>query len=88
MSSSSMVSTNIDNNDNEVEEENSVVRSEIAGSSSCEREELSSSWSETPVGIEKGTQSQKVSRKRKRISDKFEHMEGLIEKKIKIQEDS
>ena len=48
MSSSSMVSTNIDNNDNDVEEENSVVRSEIAGSRSREREELSSSWSETP----------------------------------------
>ena len=48
MSSSSMVSTNIDNNDNDVEEENSVVGSEIAGYSSREREELSSSWSETP----------------------------------------
>ena len=48
MSSSSMVSTNIDNNDNDVEEENSVVGSEIAGFSSREREELSSSWSETP----------------------------------------
>ena len=47
MSSSSMVSTNIDNNDNDVEEENSVV-GEIAGFSSLEREELSSSWSETP----------------------------------------
>ena len=33
-------SSNIDNNDNDVEEENSVVGSE--------REELSSSWSETP----------------------------------------
>ena len=53
MSSSSMVSTNIDNNDNEVDGENSVVGSEIAGSSLFEREELSSSWSETPVGIEK-----------------------------------
>ena len=48
MSSSSMVSTNIDNNDNDVEEENSVVGSEIAGYSSRESEELSSSWSETP----------------------------------------
>ena len=48
MSSSSMVSTNIDNNDNDVEEEDSVVGSEIAGYSSREREELSSSWSETP----------------------------------------
>ena len=83
MSSSSMVSTNIDNNDNDVEEENSVVRSEIAGSSSREREELSSSWSETPVDIEKVTPSQKVSRKRKRISDKFERMEGLKEKRLK-----
>ena len=45
MSSSSMVSTNIDN---DVEEENSVVGSEIAGYSSRESEELSSSWSETP----------------------------------------
>ena len=45
ISSSSMVSTNIDNNDNDVEEENSVVGSEIAGSSSREREELSSSLS-------------------------------------------
>ena len=35
MSSSSMVSTNIDNNDNDVEEEESVIGSEIAGSSSC-----------------------------------------------------
>ena len=49
---------------------------------------LSSSWSETPVDIEKVTPSQKVSRKRKRISDKFERMEGLMEKMIKIQEDS
>ena len=57
MSSSSMVSTNIDNN-------------------------------ETPVDIEKVTPSQKVSRKRKRISDKFERMEGLMEKMIKIQEDT
>ena len=48
MSSSSMVSTNIDNNDNDVEKENSVVGSEIAGSSSRKREEFSSSWSETP----------------------------------------
>ena len=56
--------------------------------SSHEREELSSSWSETPVDIEKVTPSQKVSRKRKRISDKFERMEGLMEKMIKIQEDS
>ena len=49
MSSSSMVSTNIDNiNDNDVEEENGVIGSEIAGYSSREREELSSSWSETP----------------------------------------
>ena len=47
MSSSSMVSTNIDN-DNDVEEENGVIGSEIAGYSSREREELSSSWSETP----------------------------------------
>ena len=46
MSSSSMVNPNIDNNDNDMEEENSVVGSEIAGSSSREREELSSSWSE------------------------------------------
>ena len=66
-----------------MEEENSVVRSEIAGSSSREREELSSSWSETPVDIEKVTPSQKVSRKRKRISDKFERMEGLKEKRLK-----
>ena len=85
MSSSSTVSTNIDN-DHDVEEEDSVVGSEIAGSSSREREELSSSWSETPVDIEKVTPSQKVSRKRKRISDKFERMEGLMEKMIKIQE--
>ena len=47
MSSSSMVNT-IDNNDNDVEEENSVGGSEITGHSSREREELSSSWSETP----------------------------------------
>ena len=47
MSSSSMVSTNIDNNDTDVKEENSVVESETAGYSSREREELSSSWSET-----------------------------------------
>ena len=47
MSSSSMVSTNIDN-DNDVEEENGVIGSEIGGYSSREREELSSSWSETP----------------------------------------
>ena len=47
MSSSSMASTNIDN-DNDVEEENGVIGSEIAGYSSREREELSSSWSETP----------------------------------------
>ena len=60
MSSSSMVSTNIDNNDNDVEEEDSAVGSEIAGSSSREREELPSSWSETPVDIEKVTASQKV----------------------------
>ena len=59
-----------------------------AGSSSCEREELSSSWSETPVDIEKVTPSQKVSRKRKRVSDKFERMEGLMGKMIKIQENS
>ena len=78
-----MVSTNIDNNDNDVEEENSLVGSEIAGSSSREREELSSSWSETPVDIEKVTPSQKVSRQRKRISHKFERMEGLMEKRLK-----
>ena len=72
MSSYSVVSTNIDNNDNDVEEEDSVVGSEIAGSSSREREEFSSSWSETPVDIEKVTPSHKVSRIRKRISDKFE----------------
>ena len=34
------------------------------------------------------TPSQKVSGTRKRISDKFEHMVGLMEKMIKIQEDS
>ena len=70
-----------------MEEENSVVGSEIDLVHS-EREELSSSWSETPVDIEKVPPSQKVSRKRKRISDKFERMEGLMEKMIKIQEDS
>ena len=59
MSSSSMVSTNIDNNDNDVEEEDSVIGSEIAGSSSCEIEELSSSWSDTPVDIEKVLQVRK-----------------------------
>ena len=78
ISSSSTVSTNIDNTDNDVEEENSVVGSETAGSSSHEREELSS-WSETPV-VEKVSPTQKVSRKRKRISE--------MEKMIKIQEDS
>ena len=82
ISSSSKVSTIIDNN-NDVEEEDSVVGSEIAGSSSLEREELSSSWSETPVDVEKVTPSQKVSRQRKRISDKFERMEGLMEKRLK-----
>ena len=79
MSFSSIVSTNIDNNDNNAEED-SVVGSEIAGSSSREREDISSSWSETPVNIEKVTPSQKISRKRKRISDKFERMEGLMVK--------
>ena len=87
ISSSSMVSTNIDN-DNDVEEEDSVVGSEIAGSSACEREELSSSQSETPVDIEEVTPSWKGSKKRKKISDKFELMEGLLEKMIKIQEGS
>ena len=57
MSSSSTVSTNFDN-DHDVEEEDSVVGSEIAGSISREREELSSSWSETPVDIEKVTKSE------------------------------
>ena len=71
-----------------MEEEDSVVGSEIAGSSACEREELSSSQSETPVDIEEVTPSRKGSRKRKKISDKFELMEGLLEKMIKIQEDS
>ena len=88
MSSSSTVSTNIDNNDYVVEEDDSVVGSEIARSSSHERDELSSSRSETPVYIEEVTPSQKGSRKRKRISDKFDRVEGLMEKMIKIQEDS
>ena len=42
----------------------------------------------TPVDIEEVTPSQKGSRKRKRISDKFDRVEGLMEKMIKIQEDS
>ena len=68
LTSSSTVSTNIDNNDNDVEEEDNVVGSKIAGSSSREREELS----ETPVDIEEVTPRQKGSRKRKRISDKYD----------------
>ena len=65
MSSSSTVSANIDNNDYVVEEEDNVVRSEIAKSSSHERDELSSSRSETPVDIEEVTPTQKGSRQRK-----------------------
>ena len=59
MSSYSTVSTNIDNNDYVVEEEDSVVGSEIARSSSHERDELSSSWSETPVILKKKLQVRK-----------------------------
>ena len=73
LTSSSTVSTNIDNNDNDVEEEDNVVGSKIAGSSSREREELSSSRSEAPVDIEEVTPSQKGSRKRKRINDKYDN---------------
>ena len=72
-----------------MEEEDSVVGSEIARSSSHERDELSSSRSDTPVDIEEVAPSQKGSRKRKRISDKFDRVEGLkMEKMIEIQEDS
>ena len=62
MSSSSTVSTIIDN-DNDVEEEDSVVGSEIAISSSHERDELSSSWSETPVILKKKLQVRKEVKK-------------------------